>query len=198
MRFRHLFGKANNLKRGRRQPFIVFLWQVRLPNGVCSRIHGLRQRTSRHPFVPKLCLYSAIYGLYLLHTKNETKILFYEVLNSFGCRIKTGSTNFDYFSRLTYVQPWNSKGLGESFPKTWLNVGLSWRIRELCLFWLFFKIDLCLATLFRRFQRELSIDVAKCRSIVKKKHLRPQFYFYPPKTRNKSLRHVFRVCVRIP
>jgi len=36
-------------------------------------------------------------------------------------------------------------------------------------FWLFFKIDLCSATSFQRSRRELSIDVAEHRSIVKNK-----------------------------
>jgi len=68
---------------------------------------------------------------------------------------------FGYFSRQTYVQPYLSKGLGESFPLMWLNVGLAQKIREWCIFGLFFKIDLCSAILFKRSRVELSIDVTE-------------------------------------
>ena len=49
----------------------------------------------------------------------------------------------------------------------WL--GLSWKVREKCVFWLFFKIGLCSAISFKRSQRELSIDVAQHESILKNK-----------------------------
>ena len=51
----------------------------------------------------------------------------------------------------------------------WLNIDLSWKIRERCVFSLFFKIDLCSATSFERSRRELSIDVAEHRSILENK-----------------------------
>jgi len=43
--------------------------------------------------------------------------------------------------------------------------------------WLFYKIDLCLTTSFQRSQRELSIDVAERRSILKnnQKYVQPPF-----------------------
>ena len=49
----------------------------------------------------------------------------------------------------------------------WLNIGLFVKVKELDVFWLFFKIDLCSATSFERSRRELSIDVAEHRSICK-------------------------------
>ena len=42
------------------------------------------------------------------------------------------------------------KGLDESFPLMWLNIGLSRKMKELSVFWLFFKIDLCSAISFKR------------------------------------------------
>ena len=35
------------------------------------------------------------------------------------------------FSRKTFVQPYHSKGLGESFPLMWLNTGISLKITKL-------------------------------------------------------------------
>ena len=61
----------------------------------------------------------------------------------------------------------------------WLNIDLS--RREYCVFWLFFKIDLCSAISFKRSRRELSIDVAKHRSMLRKyrnTHY-PRFSFIP-------------------
>jgi len=40
---------------------------------------------------------------------------------------------------------------------------------EVVVFWLFFKIDLCSATLYKSSRRELSIDVAEHRSILNSK-----------------------------
>jgi len=76
---------------------------------------------------------------------------------------------FGNLSELTNVQPYHSKGLGESFPLMWLNIGLSWKIRERCVFWVFFKVGLCSAVSFKRSRRVLSIDVAEHRSILKNK-----------------------------
>jgi len=59
----------------------------------------------------------------------------------------------------------------------WLNIGLSYKVREKFVFWLFFKIDLCSAISFKRSRRELSIDVAEQRSILKKNVL-PPFDFH--------------------
>jgi len=42
-----------------------------------------------------------------------------------------GRTYFGYFSRFAYVQPYHSKGLGESFPLIWLNIGLCWKITKI-------------------------------------------------------------------
>jgi len=53
---------------------------------------------------------------------SKNKIPFWGMLYLFGCETKTGcDTYFDNFSRLAYVQPHHSKGLGESFPLIWLN-----------------------------------------------------------------------------
>jgi len=49
----------------------------------------------------------------------------------------------------------------------WLNIGLSWKITKIRTTPLIFKIDLCSATLFKSSRRELSIDVAEHRSILK-------------------------------
>jgi len=51
----------------------------------------------------------------------------------------------------------------------WLNIGLSWKIRELSVFWLFFKVDLYSAVSFKRSRWVLSINMAEHRSILKKK-----------------------------
>ena len=53
----------------------------------------------------------------------------------------------------------------------WLNIGLSWKINKLCVFWTFFKITLYSAVSFERPRRELSIDVAEHRSILKNKEI---------------------------
>jgi len=58
----------------------------------------------------------------------KTRHLFKEVLTCFRREKKEEKTRvhyFSYFSRQTYVQPYNSKGLGESFPLMWMNLGLS-------------------------------------------------------------------------
>jgi len=108
-------------------------------------------------------------------------------------------TYFGHFPRWAYVQPYHSKGLGESFPLMWLNIALSLKIRRPCVFWLFFKIDLCSAISFKRFRRELSIDVAEHRFTSKNfqnAHYR-RFGFIPktclkfPKTEVLFLRSVF-------
>ena len=53
--------------------------------------------------------------------------------------------------------------------------------RGLCVFWGFFKIDLCSAISFKRSRRELSIDVAEHRSILKNSQYthNPRFSFIP-------------------
>jgi len=48
----------------------------------------------------------------------------------------------------------------------WLNIGLSWKIKELCVLWLFFKIDWS-STKFDRSWRELSINAVEHRSFLK-------------------------------
>jgi len=63
----------------------------------------------------------------------------------------------------------------------WLNIGLSWKIKDLCVFWLFIKIALCSAISFKRSRWELSIDVAKHMSTLKNywnTHY-PHFSFVP-------------------
>jgi len=67
------------------------------------------------------------------------------------------------------VQPYHSEGLSKSFPLMWLNIALSRKTTEQCVFWLFFKMELCLATSFKRSRRELSIDVAVHSSFLKSK-----------------------------
>ena len=49
----------------------------------------------------------------------------------------------------------------------WLNI--RWKIRGFCVFWLFFKIGLRSAISFERSRRELSIDVAEQRPMLKKR-----------------------------
>jgi len=49
----------------------------------------------------------------------------------------------------------------------WQNMGLSKKIQEYCVFWLFFKIGVCSAISFERFRRELFINVAEHRSMSK-------------------------------
>jgi len=63
----------------------------------------------------------------------------------------------------------------------WLNISLSWNVREQYVFWLFFKKGLCSATSFERSRWELSIDVAEHRSILKNNHktYNPRFSFTP-------------------
>jgi len=68
-----------------------------------------------------------------------------------------------------HVQPYHSKCLGKSFPLMWLNIGLSWKLREKGVFQLFFEIDLCSAISFKRSRREFLIDVAEHWSISKNK-----------------------------
>jgi len=49
-------------------------------------------------------------------------------------------------------------------------------------FWLFFKIDMCSATPFKRSRRELSIDVAEHRSILKNNQNTYLRFGFTPKT----------------
>jgi len=53
----------------------------------------------------------------------------------------------------------------------WLNIVLSRKIREKCVFWLFFKVDLRSAISFKRSRRELSIDAAEHNFVSKNKGL---------------------------
>ena len=73
----------------------------------------------------------------------------------------------------------------------WLNLGLSWKIREFCVFRSFLKIDLCSAISFKRSRGELSIDVAELRSIIKINETRTARFIFTPKTGNNSLKQVF-------
>jgi len=50
-----------------------------------------------------------------------------------------------------------------------LNLVLSRKIREYCVFWLFFKIDLRLAISFKRSRRELSVGMAEHSFVSKNK-----------------------------
>jgi len=61
-----------------------------------------------------------------LHNKENTWLRELSVL---GEKIKRGQYVFNYFSR--YVQPRNWKGLGESFPLIWLNIGIPWKITKI-------------------------------------------------------------------
>jgi len=64
----------------------------------------------------------------------------------------------------------------------WLNLGLSWKIREFCVFRSFLKIDLCSAISFKRSRLELSIDVSEHRSILEiAKMLSTPVLFFCPK-----------------
>jgi len=64
------------------------------------------------------------------HSKNKTP--FRELLNLFWVwNRKGGVAYFGYFSRWAYVQPYDSKGLVDSFTLMWLNIGLSWKITEI-------------------------------------------------------------------
>jgi len=60
----------------------------------------------------------------------KTKLPFWGMLSCFGGEPKMGVVRIGYFSGWGYVQPHHSKGLGESFPLMWLNIGLSQKIRE--------------------------------------------------------------------
>jgi len=62
-----------------------------------------------------------------------------------------------------------------------LNTGLSLKIKEKCVFWSFFKIDICSATSFKRSRRELSIDMAEHRFILENNQYThyPRFSFIP-------------------
>ena len=44
---------------------------------------------------------------------------------------KVGGTYLGYFSWYAYVQPYHLKGLGESFPLMWLNIGLCQKITKI-------------------------------------------------------------------
>ena len=68
-----------------------------------------------------------------------------------------------YFSSLTNVQPHQSKALVESFQMIWLNKGPSSKIIKIHPTPLFFKIDLCSATLMESSHRVLLIDMAEHR-----------------------------------
>ena len=134
----------------------------------------------------------------------KTKPPFWGILYLSGVWNQNGGGTYSgYFSRQAYVQPYHSKVLGESFPLVWLNIGLSWNIREQCVPWLFFKIDLCSAISFKRSQRDLSIDVAEHRSTstnYQNTHC-PRFSFIPktgiasPKTGVCFYCEVFRIVV---
>jgi len=49
----------------------------------------------------------------------------------------------------------------------WLNIALSCKTREQCVFWIFFKTGLCSVISLKRFRQELFIDVAEHRSVLK-------------------------------
>jgi len=57
----------------------------------------------------------------------KTKSRFGECYSCFGCETKTGVVRIWLFFKMSllYVQPYHSKGLGESFSLIWLNIGLS-------------------------------------------------------------------------
>jgi len=96
-------------------------------------------------------------------------------------KLKRGWYVFWWFFTMAHVQPYHSKGLGESFTLMWLNIGLCWKIREQCVFWRFFKIGICSAIPFKRSWRELYIDVAEHMSIFKNNQNThyPRFSYIP-------------------
>jgi len=136
---------------------VRFVW-IKKNKSSTSRVANINLKFSTscvQPFVERL------------HSTNKTP--FWRMLYLFWVWNQNGGdTYFGYFSRQVYVQPYHSKGLGESFSLMWLNIGLSWKIREQCVFRLFFKVGLCSAISFNRSRRELSIiDVAENRSMLK-------------------------------
>ena len=56
-----------------------------------------------------------------IHSENETPVMG-NAIPVLG--VKPDGSYLGYFSRYAYVQPHHLKGLGESFPLMWLNVGL--------------------------------------------------------------------------
>jgi len=60
------------------------------------------------------------------HSKNKTPVLG-NAIRVLDVKLKAGVERIlvIFQDRSTYVQPYHSKGLGESFPLMWLNVGLS-------------------------------------------------------------------------
>ena len=109
----------------------------------------------------------------ILHQKrfsNRLKLKHLRVLIP-GCQNKTG-VRTTFFFKLDKCSAISFKRLGESFPLMWLNIGLPWKITEMCVFWFFFNIDLCSTISFKRFLREFSIDVTGHAEILKKKYVR--------------------------
>jgi len=62
----------------------------------------------------------------------KAKPRFRECYTCFGCETKTVVVGIWLFRRWVYVQPYNSKGHGKSFPLMWLNIGLCWKITKIC------------------------------------------------------------------
>jgi len=59
------------------------------------------------------------------HSKNKTtKHRFGECYACFESKTKTGVIRILVMFQDAYVQPYHSKGLGESFQLMWLNIGL--------------------------------------------------------------------------
>jgi len=144
---------------------------------IFMRIGSLRFMRFTYEFMLLPCPMEVFFFPWFGHGKNKTPVSgsFYFC---FGFETETG-TYFGYFSRQTFVQPCHSKGLGESFLLMSLNIGLSWKIREYCVFWLLSKIDQCSAISFKRSRRERSIDVAQHRSTRKTTKIRTTPFLVP-------------------
>jgi len=64
-----------------------------------------------------------------VHRKNEIQLC--GVLYVFWVWNQNGGHVFWLFFKIAHAQPYHSKGLGESFPSMWLNVGLCWKITKI-------------------------------------------------------------------
>jgi len=66
-----------------------------------------------------------------LNAQSKQSTCFKECYACFGCENKTGIVRILIIFKDRHVQPYHSKGLGESFLLMWLNIGLCCKITKI-------------------------------------------------------------------
>jgi len=91
-------------------------------------------------------------------------------------QLKTGKPLVTLLNRVHYLRSTKTPVLGNAIPVLGVKLKRAYNV-----FSLFFNIDLCTATSFERFRRELPIDMAERRSILKNNQNThyPRFSFTP-------------------